>query len=231
MKKLNKKRLIYAGIFLVVTVLCFMIDTTLGLLSAPLIFATTPTGYDEQSLYFDPPGNLIFIVALTSANALPSPLTDGSNCAHLGQIESVDTNLDMTDVKEFINCKQQVVGAKINKRVFKLNAKILNKSKNIINFIEANQGTATFLCGIYHGVMKAEHWWEFAIIRNGTAIKLGSTDDPLEFVGTGVFIGTAVTFDSTAMTAIETALSIAIHPTTATIAASTSRVLSYTAVS
>jgi hypothetical protein len=56
-KEIVKSRWIMTGIFLVIAVLCFMADTTLGLLTAPIVFATASISFNSNTSAYQEAGS------------------------------------------------------------------------------------------------------------------------------------------------------------------------------
>jgi hypothetical protein len=189
--------------------------------------------YDEGSFYHYPNGNLAFLCDLDTTNQPPGTLTAGTNCIGLGHIEEngVSYEEDSSDLKTFKNNLSREVGAKVQNTSGVWVLKLLQKNKELMTYLKAKTGVTKMLLGVYMGIINSEHHWIFSIVRNGSKIKQGSSDEATELNLRAVAVGSAVTWDTSDMSAIETALSIAIHPTTATLAADTYSIDSYTAVS
>jgi len=189
-------------------------------------------GYQEDALYHYPNGNLAFLVDLDSDDTLPASLTAESNCVNLGHIEKDGANAeeDFTNLKVFKNNLNREVGAKVDDSSGTITLNLLQKNKGLVAYLKAKTGVTKMLMGLYMGIIQSEHHWIFAIVRNGTKIKQGSKDEATEFIGKCVANASAITFTSGDLEAIETALAIAIHPTSVTIDADAYTEDTYTAV-
>lgn len=72
-KRIIQNRWLMTGIFLVIAVLCFMADTTLGLLTAPIVFATASISFNtDVSAYQEAGSRYGWIEVVNADGTVPS---------------------------------------------------------------------------------------------------------------------------------------------------------------
>ena len=115
MERIIKNRLLMAGIFFVITVLCFMADTTLGLLTAPMLLGVASISFNTNvSAYQESGSRYGWLEVINADGTLPS----GESFVRLPGISKGKYNAGSrtskkvmaADKKPFVFVKEELVG-------------------------------------------------------------------------------------------------------------------------
>lgn len=177
----------------------------------------------------DSGGNLIALAEVSDAWALKT-LTAGTNAIDAGEISTSDIS-QTTSKTEYKNEKKKTVATDFE---YSLNTTgtLMQTDKATIDFFAESVKNKYFLQYKYMGVKDGKNQEMFTLGTVTPQFKIatpgGATSMPYEH--TGIYPATTVTFNSTMLAAIETALSITIYATGASITSSQGFVVKETAV-
>lgn len=162
-------------------------------------------------------GNLIVLVELDSANAIPASLTAGTNCIAFTDVEESDSPGDTNE--EVLRTEDAVIADTDQEYSAKTTATLLENNEDKLNFLFYLTRGKKYLQMRYRGVNNSYHEEMFSIVRVKAMRSDKAPKGKVPYESTHLAPYTAAAFDSDDMTAIETALSIAIRCTAATIPA------------
>lgn len=162
-------------------------------------------------------GNMIALVELDSSNAIPASLTAGTNCIVFKDVEESNSPGDSNE--EILRTEDTVIADVDQEFSAKTVATLLENNEDKLNFIFYLTRGKKYLLIRYRGTNAANHEELFAIVRVKATRDDKAPKGKLPFEATHIAPDAAAAFDSDDMTAIETALSITIRCTAATIPA------------
>jgi len=159
----------------------------------------------------DKGGNKIVIVELDSAFALPGTITPGTNSIDLGHL--AESNMPTNPKEKEFESEDGVVRAREQSRVIKTEATMMERHKQLVDFIAYTVSGKTYLQYRYAGIVNGKYQEYFAIVQPKDQINIQTPGAAKSNKYEAVHIApdSAVTFSSENLTAIESALGITIR--------------------
>lgn len=181
--------------------------------------------YDVTQIV-DEGGNMIALVELDGTTYQPvTPLTKGTNCQDLGHIAESETGSEVKidDIKNEAKVTVKTSYEYSGKTV----GTLMQRGKAILDWMEQTVKGNIYLEIKYNGLVGGKHQEQFAIVEvpPQAMIKTPGGYNSLKYESRHLAPATAVAYDTSDMSAVETALGITIYCTAATIAANTYRAI------
>lgn len=177
----------------------------------------------------DDGGNLICLSEVSDSWALKT-LTAGTNAINAGHISTSDFS-QATNKTEYKNEQRKTVASSYEYSI-NTTGTLMQTDKATIDFFAESVKSKYFLQCKYMGIKDGKHQEIFTLGQVTPQVKIttpgASASMPYEH--TGIYPTSTVTFNSTNLAAIETALSVTIYATGASITASQGFVVKETAV-
>lgn len=181
--------------------------------------------YDVTQIV-DEGGNMIALVELDGTTYQPAgTLTKGTNCINLGHIAESETG---SEVKiEEVKNEAKVTVKTTYEYAGKTTGTLMQRGKAIIDWMEQTVKGHIYLEIKYNGLVGGKHQEQFAIVEvpPQAMIKTPGGYNSMKYESRHLAPATAIAYDTSDMSAIETALGITIHATAATIPANAYRVI------
>ncbi len=158
----------------------------------------------------DKGGNKIVIVELDSAFALPGTITPGINAIDLGHVS--ESKMPTNPKEQEFESEDGVVRAREQSRVIKTEATLMERHKQLVDFIAYTVSGKTYLQYRCAGIVNGKYQEYFSIVqpKDQVNIQTPGAAKSNKYEAVHIAPDSAVTFTSENLTAIENALGITI---------------------
>ncbi len=159
----------------------------------------------------DKGGNKIALIELDSAFALPGTITPGTNAIDLGHL--AESKMPTNPKEQEFESEDGVVRAREQSRVIKTEATMMERHKQLVDFIAYTVSGKTYLQYRYAGIVNGKYQEYFAIVqpKDQVNIQTPGAAKSNKYEATHIAPDSAVVFSSEDITAIENALGITIR--------------------
>jgi hypothetical protein len=167
-------------------------------------------------------GNIFFLVFVNASTyaILTAAYVSKTNCYKFPNMESTGFDTPTTTTKK--KSEDGIQRASSSSREANCVGMILDNDKDTVDWAAFTMNNSVCLQGRYKGVAGGKNCWEFAIVRPTAQYndsRKANDADPIKYESSAVAPNSTVTYSASDIVVIETALSIAIHPTTIAILA------------
>lgn len=159
----------------------------------------------------DKGGNKIVIVELDSAFTLPGSITPGVNAIDLGHL--AETKMPTNPKEQEFESEDGVVRAREQSRVIKTEATMMERHKQLVDFIAYTVSGKTYLQFRYAGIVNGKYQEYFSIVQPKDQINIQTPGAAKsnKYEATHIAPDSAVTFTAENLSSIESALGITIR--------------------
>jgi len=159
----------------------------------------------------DKGGNKITLIELDSAFALPGTITPGTNAIDLGHL--AESKMPTNPKEQEFESEDGIVRAREQSRVIKTEATMMERHKQLVDFIAYSVAGKTYLQYRYAGIVNGKYQEYFAIVqpKDQVNIQTPGAAKSNKYEATHIAPDSAVVFSSQDLTAIENALGITIR--------------------